>query len=223
MRTRAGGQLYGQGLLAGGEEPEDVGRPQRTRTLTRTNGYTDFSAIDEMGDDSEAAANSSSGNEWQGDDEEDDQEIEVDEDEEISGDESVVDDEPQSLMVQLKYDKRKPHGRNDAGEGSPGKRPEVEVLINHPPGSIPQQAPAPAQQSISQLDGAQDAKPLAVPEIMAPNLASPHAPTEESKGVSNGANGFAPGQGTGQNTSVSTGHEATTSQPAPFDGTMETS
>lgn len=223
VRTRAGGQLYGQSLLAGGEESEDAGRPQRTRTSTRANGYTDFSTIDDMGDDSEAASNSSSGNEWQGDDEEDEQEIEVDEEEEVSGDDSVVDDEPQSLMVQLKYDKHRPYGRNGAGEESSGKRPEVAVLINNHPASVPQQGLAPTQQPMSQLDGSQDIKPQATPETTAPSFVPAHVPAEtQSSGLSNGANGLPSMQPSGQGSGAGTGHESTTNHPAPFDGEMKT-
>lgn len=57
-------------------------------------------------DDASEGAHSSE-NEWQGGDDEEDNEFEGDDEEEMSGDESVVNGEPPSLVVQLRYTKGK--------------------------------------------------------------------------------------------------------------------
>lgn len=67
------------------------------------NGYTDYGIDDE---DAESNGGQSSGNEWQGGEEEDENEFEGDDEEEVSGDESVANGEPASLVVQLKYNKQ---------------------------------------------------------------------------------------------------------------------
>ncbi|KAF7596313.1 hypothetical protein BBP40_002457 [Aspergillus hancockii] len=116
IRSRAGG-LYGEALLSGQrEEPDDdSGRPQRTRS-TRANGYTGYNVDDEM-DESEDAH--SSGKEWQGGEEEDN-DFEGDdegEEEELSGDEAIVNGENPSLVVQLRYSKSKvPSSSNGPSE-----------------------------------------------------------------------------------------------------------
>lgn len=74
--------------------------------------------IDDIGDASEAE--NSSGNEWHGDDEEDENENEFEGDEAgMSDDDSMMDGEPPSLMVHLKYGKgTKPTTLKGAGEES---------------------------------------------------------------------------------------------------------
>ncbi|KAL2854690.1 hypothetical protein BJX68DRAFT_264591 [Aspergillus pseudodeflectus] len=107
IRSRAGG-LYGESLLAGQREDgpavdeDDSNRQQRTRG-TRANGYTDYGLED---DDEGSNEGQSSGNEWQGGEEEDDNEFEGDDEEELSGDESVANGEPPSLVVQLRYGRK---------------------------------------------------------------------------------------------------------------------
>lgn len=83
----------------------DEGRPTRGRT-TRANGYTEYDD-EEMDEGSEGGQ--SSGNEWQGNEgeEEEDNEFEGDDEEELSGDEAVMNGEPPSLVVQLRYNKDK--------------------------------------------------------------------------------------------------------------------
>ncbi|GAQ45407.1 similar to An17g01350 [Aspergillus niger] len=107
IRSRAGG-LYGETLLSGQREDGDAGdegRPTRGRT-TRANGYTEYDD-EEMDEGSEGGQ--SSGNEWQGNEgeEEEDNEFEGDDEEELSGDEAVMNGEPPSLVVQLRYNKDK--------------------------------------------------------------------------------------------------------------------
>lgn len=118
IRSRAGG-LYGETLLAGqndgadyeeDDEEEEVGRPQRTRTSRNPNGYSGYDAED-LEDASIHSSANESGNEWRGpeDDEEHDFEGDnEDEEEEASEEDSDVSEEPESLVVQLRY------GRGDA-------------------------------------------------------------------------------------------------------------
>lgn len=118
IRSRAGG-LYGETLLAGqndgandeeDDEEEEVSRPQRTRTSRNPNGYSGYDAED-LEDASIHSSANESGNEWRGpeDDEEHDFEGDnEDEDEEASEEDSDVSEEPESLVVQLRY------GRGDA-------------------------------------------------------------------------------------------------------------
>ncbi|PYI10011.1 hypothetical protein BO78DRAFT_361874 [Aspergillus sclerotiicarbonarius CBS 121057] len=106
IRSRAGG-LYGETLLSGQREDVNTGedgRPSRTRA-TRANGYTDYDVDEEMDEGSDAAQ--SSGNEWQGGEEEEDNDFEGDDEEELSGDEAVMNGETPSLVVQLRYNKDK--------------------------------------------------------------------------------------------------------------------
>lgn len=121
IRSRAGG-LYGASLLTGqrddeAEDEEDTGRPQRSRT-TRANGYAGYDVEDE----SEAQ---SSGNEWQGGDDDEENDFEGDDEEEASGDESVMNGENPSLVVQLRYSKGKT-GLNGTSEEQPANEPANE-------------------------------------------------------------------------------------------------
>ncbi|KAL5342959.1 hypothetical protein BJX70DRAFT_240775 [Aspergillus crustosus] len=116
IRSRAGG-LYGESLLAGQREDatntEEYGSDRRQRSRgTRANGYADYDLDDE--DDAESHEGQSSGNEWQGGEEEEDNEFEGDDEGEVSGDESVVNGDPPSLVVQLRYTKQ--GGLSEAGE-----------------------------------------------------------------------------------------------------------
>lgn len=96
-----------------------MGRPLRNRT-TRADGYPGY----EMDYGSEGGQSSS--NEWQGGDDEEDNEFEGDDEGEASGDESVVDGQPPSLVVQLRYGKNKdtPAGTSGPGEEQPAPQPE---------------------------------------------------------------------------------------------------
>ena len=170
IRARAGG-LYGAALLTGqredeGEDEEDTGRPQRTRT-TRTNGYADY----DMEDGSDAQ---SSENEWQGGDDEEENDFEGDDEEEASGDESVMNGENQSLVVQLRYSKGKTDS-NDTSEEQPAKEPanqqsEQQSFTQQGPGvgDTAQEAPA-GPDSKMQLDVAPAAEEQPSESQKAPN------------------------------------------------------
>ncbi|GFG21308.1 hypothetical protein IFM61606_01185 [Aspergillus udagawae] len=118
IRARAGG-LYGESLLSGqrGEEAEETGRPQRSRA-TRANGYTDYNMDDE------SDAGHSSGNEWQGGAEEEDNDFEGDDEGDLSGDESVINGQDRSLVVQLRYGK----GKLPSSPHEPVEEPSAEKL-----------------------------------------------------------------------------------------------
>lgn len=111
IRSRAGG-MYGEALLTGQREEseyddeEDEGRPQRIRTTRHPNGYSGY-GIDDLEDESEAVPSDAndSGNEWNGGDDDENEFEGDDEGEDASGDESIVNGEPPSLVVQLRYGK----------------------------------------------------------------------------------------------------------------------
>ncbi|PGH15762.1 hypothetical protein AJ79_02142 [Helicocarpus griseus UAMH5409] len=144
VRSRVGGS-YGESMLSGqrketsqsvgpggegeeGEQPVSNGRPQRARVSRQANGtgnhISGYNEVDEMDEESDAA---SSGNEWEGGDEDNDYGDE-DEDEEMS-DDSGLDDGHQSLVVQLRYGKGKqplsssPQPQNAPPEEASGGRP----------------------------------------------------------------------------------------------------
>lgn len=102
--------LTGQRDDESGGEEEETGRPLRNRT-TRTDGYPGY----EMDYGSEGGQSSS--NEWQGGDDEEDNEFEGDDEGEASGDESVVNGQPPSLVVQLRYGKNKDTPADTSGLG----------------------------------------------------------------------------------------------------------
>ena len=178
IRSRAGG-LYGAALLTGqredeAEEEEDTGRPQRSRT-TRTNGYAGY----DMEDDSEAQ---SSGNEWQGGDDEEENDFEGDDEEEASGDESVMNGENPSLVVQLRYSKGKT-GSNGTSEEQPAKEPanqqsEQQSFTQQGPGvgDTALEAPAGPDSSKMQLDVAPAAEQQSFESQKAPNGITQGAP-----------------------------------------------
>lgn len=66
-------------------------------------------------------AGQSSGNEWQGGEgeEEEDNDFEGDDEEELSGDEAVMNGEPPSLVVQLRYNKDKAPSSPNGPAGEP--------------------------------------------------------------------------------------------------------
>ncbi|KAE8355510.1 hypothetical protein BDV28DRAFT_38267 [Aspergillus coremiiformis] len=125
IRSRAGG-LYGESLLSGQRDElageEDSGRPQRTRP-TRANGYTGYDMDEEMDESDEGH---SSGKEWQGGEEEEDNDFEGDDEEELSGDESIVNGENPSLVVQLRYSK----GKMPSNPNGPSEIPSGEKLAS---------------------------------------------------------------------------------------------
>ncbi|KAJ5908526.1 hypothetical protein N7495_001208 [Penicillium taxi] len=109
IRSRAGG-LYGETLLTGqredeDEEGDDYGRPQRTRTSTRPNGYSGYGA-DDLDDNESQSSGKESGNEWNAEDDANDPEGSDDGDDgEDDEDESVQEGEHPSLVVQLRIGK----------------------------------------------------------------------------------------------------------------------
>ncbi|PWY70227.1 hypothetical protein BO70DRAFT_322071 [Aspergillus heteromorphus CBS 117.55] len=106
IRSRAGG-VYGETLLSGNREDvlSEEARPSRTRS-SRANGYSDYNMEDGIDEGSEAGQ--SSGNEWRGgEEEEEDNDFEGDDEGGLSGDESLVNGENPSLVVQLRYNKDK--------------------------------------------------------------------------------------------------------------------
>ncbi|OJI98994.1 hypothetical protein ASPVEDRAFT_50560 [Aspergillus versicolor CBS 583.65] len=175
IRSRAGG-LYGEALLAGQREDtatadeDGTERQQRTRN-TRMNGYPDYGIDDE---DADSNVGQSSGNEWQGGEEEDENEFEGDDEEEVSGDESVVNGEPASLVVQLKYNKQ---GDSKGPEEQPADviSETQKVAVAERPIDAPEQEPA-AEPSQKLPVG--NGPPVSVPEAPA-GPSTNAAPAEE--------------------------------------------
>ncbi|CAI7675570.1 unnamed protein product [Penicillium pancosmium] len=207
IRSRAGG-LYGEALLTGQredseDEAEDKTRPQRARTSTHPNGYSGYAAGD-IEDESDGASNGNeSGNDWKnGNDDEDNIMEGDDEGEAASGDESVVNGEPHSLVVQLRYGKGKvPSSPVPVDEPPPGQRsPQNEMIKVEIPttssASIPQPRPNYAPESM--LNPSEPAKPVQSTE--APSSVPP-APAPQQAHLAASA------------TPVSTGPQA----PAPAD------
>lgn len=128
VRSRAGG-AYGESLLSGQREDseyeeEDGSRPQRNRTSTHPNGYSGY-GLDE--DDESEARSNDSGNEWDGGDEDENDLEGDDEGDDVSGDESIINGEPRSLVVQLRYGKGSaPGGPKDPDEPPPPKDASME-------------------------------------------------------------------------------------------------
>ncbi|KAK4864353.1 hypothetical protein LT330_009880 [Penicillium expansum] len=130
IRSRAGG-LYGEALLIGQrdgvddeefDEDEEVSRPQRARTSTHPNGYSGYDA-DDLEDASEIHSSANeSGNEWQGVEDDLEHDFEGDnEEDEASAEESASNEEPESLVVQLRY-----------GKGDASSNPEVQIEKSPP-------------------------------------------------------------------------------------------
>ncbi|KAL4761288.1 uncharacterized protein BDW70DRAFT_150164 [Aspergillus foveolatus] len=194
VRSRAGG-LYGESLLAGQREDTDLAedggseRRQRTR-ITRTNGYTDYG----MDDDEDTNSNNgqSSGNEWQGGEEEDENDFEGDDEEDVSGDESVINGKPPSLVVQLRYGKQ--GDDNSAGEQKAQTTSDSQkTAVAGPPVQLAEQAATTGLQQPVPVDNApQDS----IPEIPA-SLDTKNAPTETPATSAPLASNGGPAQGVG--------------------------
>ncbi|KAL5043966.1 hypothetical protein BDW71DRAFT_199371 [Aspergillus fruticulosus] len=174
VRSRAGG-LYGESLLAGQREDIDhaedggSGRRQRTRT-TRMNGYADYGMDDD--EDTNSNDGQSSGNEWQGGEEEDENDFEGDDEEEVSGDESVINGEPPSLVVQLRYGKQ--GDVNDADKQKVHTTSDGQMAVAEPPAATSLQRHVPVdngpQDSISEPPASLDTTtaPAEAPATLAP-------------------------------------------------------
>ncbi|KAL3465800.1 hypothetical protein BJX64DRAFT_274893 [Aspergillus heterothallicus] len=185
IRSRAGG-LYGESLLAGQRDDGSLGdedssdRRQRTRG-TRANGYTDYGIEDDEG----SNGGQSSGNEWQGGEEEDDNEFEGDDEEELSGDDSVVNGEPPSLVVQLRYSKKGEPTEGEVQQMGPSHTPTKgqEDIITGPPDAHAPPPPAVTAQPLS-VNGLLNI-PQASPEDAGPKAAPVQAPAGPSASASN--------------------------------------
>ena len=134
IRSRAAGGAYGESLFA---TNDDDGGERRTRMSNRVNGYADykFGDSDESPSEEEEAQ---SGDEWQGGDEgeENDFDEEDDDDGDLSGDESVVNGNPPSLLVQLRYGKGKEKVKTESSR-PPGESSEKEVAQAVVPSIMP--------------------------------------------------------------------------------------
>lgn len=188
IRSRAGG-LYGEALLTGQredseDEAEDKTRPQRARTATHPNGYSGY-AVDDLEDESDAASNENeSGNDWKGgDDDENDMEGD-DEGEDASGDESIANGEPPSLVVQLRYSKGKATSSPVPVDEPPTQsEPQNEMVKVEVPtassGSVSQPRSSYAPESM--LNPPEPAQPAQAPSSISAPLAAPtEFPTSKS-------------------------------------------
>lgn len=152
----------------------------RNRT-TRTNGYSGY----DIDDGSEGGQSS---NEWQGgdDEEEEDNDFEGDDEGEVSGDDSVVDGQPPSLVVQLRYGKT-----NDAptGEEQPIKEPATgdanDRIEQQPPGAAVNGAPSTAPEAPAESDFTMQVDVPPAAEQQPRSLESGSA--KEPNGTANGA------------------------------------
>ncbi|KAL4909450.1 hypothetical protein BDW74DRAFT_81181 [Aspergillus multicolor] len=191
VRSRAGG-LYGESLLAGQREDteiaEDDGSERRQRTrATRVNGYADYGINDD--EDTNSNDGQSSGNEWQGGEEEDENDFEGDDEEEVSGDESVINEEHPSLVIQLKYGKQ-------GDENGPAEQPSQTVSAeSHQTTvndlqvqSVPQPATTEPQQLLPMRDGPGDITPETQAGLE-PKTAPVEAPVASADGGTREADG----------------------------------
>ncbi|KAF9248329.1 hypothetical protein DTO013E5_5167 [Penicillium roqueforti] len=199
IRSRAGG-LYGEALLIGQrngadddefdeDDEEEVIRPQRARTSTHPNGYSGYDA-DDLEDASEVPSSANeSGNEWQGVEDDLEHDVEGDnEEDEASADESSGNEEPESLVVQLRY------GKGDAPSNlevqikkSPPAK-EVEIAEETAAASSAQAPPKTLHQSNSDAQQAPTmiatSHPFAsIPQVPTHSAAAVAAPSVSSNGV----------------------------------------
>lgn len=175
------------------EDEEEVIRPQRARTSTHPNGYSGYDA-DDLEDASEVHSSANeSGNEWRGAEDDLEHDFEGDnEEEEASADESTGNEEPESLVVQLRY-----------GKGDASSNPEVDVeksppaedvkmkdageaaaaaSAKLPPTTLPHQSELDAQQSPTMIAPSHPSAPI--PQVPTNSAAAVAAPTVSSNGVS---------------------------------------
>lgn len=200
IRSRAGG-LYGEALLIGQrdgadeefdeDEEEEVIRPQRARTSTHPNGYSGYDA-DDLEDASEVHSSANeSGNEWQGVEDDLERDFEGDnEEDEASADESTGNEEPESLVVQLRYGKgdagnpevqiEKPPPTedvemNDAGEAAAASSAQVPLT------TLPHQSNSGAQQAPAMSAPSHPSAPI--PQVPTHSAAAVAAPSVSPNGV----------------------------------------
>lgn len=175
----------------------------RNRT-TRTNGYSGY----DMDDGSEGGQSS---NEWLGGDDEEDNDFEGDDEGELSGDDSVVDGQPPSLVVQLRYGKT-----NDSptGEEQPVKEPapgdENDKIEQQPQGAAANGTPnrAPEAPAESDFKMQVDIPPAAEQQPRSLESGSAKEPNGIANGASEGSNfGITPEARIAQSAAVSASNE----------------
>ncbi|CAG7941399.1 unnamed protein product [Penicillium nalgiovense] len=202
IRSRAGG-LYGEALLTGQrdgadddefdeDEEEEVSRPQRARTSIHPNGYSGYGA-DDLEDASEFhSSGNESGNEWRGaeDDLENDFEGD-DEEEEASADGSTGNEEPESLVVQLRYGKGDASSNPGVQIEKPPPAEDVEMKdageaaaassAQAPPTTLPHQSNSGTQQAPTMTAPSHPSAPI--PQVPAQSADAVAAPSVPSNGV----------------------------------------
>lgn len=207
IRSRAGG-LYGEALLYGQrddvddeefDEEEEASRPQRTRTSIHPNGFSGYGAEDlEDASDVHSIANDS-GNEWRGVDDDLENDFEGDDEEEASADESDENDEPESLVVQLRYSKGESSSNPEIQVDKPPPVKDVEMKDSGAPAAasdsvqVPPTATHPAEAAVQQppvnthVSSAvptPQGLPQSVPAVVAPSIVpvpkSPEVISQES-------------------------------------------
>ena len=159
-----------------------------------------------MEDESEAQ---SSGNEWQGGDDDEENDFEGDDEEEASGDESVMNGENPSLVVQLRYSKGKT-GSNGTSEEQPAKEP-----ANEPANEQSEQ-----QSFTQQGPGVGDTAPEGPAEPDSSKMQIAPAAEEQSSESQRAPNGII--QGATEGPQPVAGIEASAGQPVAFRGANET-
>ncbi|KAJ5689159.1 hypothetical protein N7462_003551 [Penicillium macrosclerotiorum] len=170
IRSRAGG-VYGETLLSGQREDteddgedEDTRRPQRNRTSTHPNGYSGYGDADLEEESDAHSTGNDSGKEWDGgDDDENDFEGD-DEGENASGDESIINEESPSLVVQLRYNKT--HASNDSKVLD--EPPPAQDTLMKDADQVESSTQQPAQPPTSALASAPESAPLRPPEAAPP-------------------------------------------------------
>ncbi|CAG8300843.1 unnamed protein product [Penicillium nalgiovense] len=202
IRSRAGG-LYGEALLTGQrdgadddefdeDEEEEVSRPQRARTSIHPNGYSGYGA-DDLEDASEFhSSGNESGNEWRGaeDDLENDFEGD-DEEEEASADGSTGNEEPESLVVQLRYGKGDASSNPGVQTEKPPPAEDVEMKdageaaaassAQAPPTTLPHQSNSGTQQAPTMTAPSHPSAPI--PQVPGQSADAVAAPSVPSNGV----------------------------------------
>jgi hypothetical protein len=173
------------------DEEGEVSRPQRARTSTHPNGYSGYGA-DDLEDASEIhSSENESGNEWRGveDDLEDDFEGD-DEEEEASADESTGNEEPESLVVQLRYGKGDASSNPEVRIEKPPPAEDVEMKntgeaaassAQAPPTTLSHQSNSGTQQAPTMTAPSHPSAPI--PQVPAQSAAAVAAPSVSSNGV----------------------------------------
>ncbi|THC94338.1 hypothetical protein EYZ11_006177 [Aspergillus tanneri] len=222
IRSRAGG-LYGETLLSGARDEaapfeEGTGRPQRARA-TRGNGYIGHS-LDEIDVESDGAH--SSGNEWQAGEEEEDNDFEGDDEEELSGDESVINGEPPSLVVQLRYTRGKASSSPSGSAGQPpeGNKPE---MVTEPGNHA--ELPRLSESQRPGVNGlpvaAEETPPASAPDVKEPAIVSPGEPPSQERRAEPPNGTDAPVRENTEVAQATPGLDLSTNPPAPFPGPSE--